>query len=228
MKQIKRRLTAILLALFQLVSLASPASFAAAEGENIVSGTVNATDGMFYVFVDGSDQDLSALGENDYIVIKRVSSGGNEYYACIPFTDINRAGYYGVSASDFVNDYNTTVNADPYASYSIAVAHIEPEGSKPNYDEMSNAVFVSSYFIRSGGSKFNWETVAAKGRGGTSLRVTRETDTFDVEISFQKTDGTNSSAPAVDGYYYLIALDVGDELPCRLRDEDWVPCDPSV
>ena len=56
MKQIKRRLTAILLALFQLVSLVSPASFAAAEGENIVSGTVNATDGMFYVFVDGRDR----------------------------------------------------------------------------------------------------------------------------------------------------------------------------
>ena len=210
MKQIKRRLTAILLALVQIVSLVSPAGFAAAEGtQNYISGTINATDkGNFvFVFVDGSSEDLSALGENDYIVIKRFHSGYKTCYACIPFTDIKSAGFYGVKAGDFVNDKNMTVDEDEYASYSIAVAHIEPEGSKPNYREMAGAEFVSTSFIRSNGSKFIWETVSNKGTGGTSLRVTRETDTFDVEISFKDREGNQIAPPDVRGDYYLIAMD---------------------
>ena len=107
MKQMKRRLTALLLALFQIVSIIAPGSFAAAEGEQeIVTGTVNFVGGksLFYVYVDGSSEDLSALGANDYIIIRRFNGGNNVAYARIPMSDINSAGYYKVDDSqDFIS-----------------------------------------------------------------------------------------------------------------------------
>ena len=215
MKQMKRRLTAILLALFQIVSMVSPSAFAAAEGEteDIVSGKVNATDGYFYVYVDGTAEDLSALGENDYIIVKRTAAN-QSHYAYIPLGNITGPGFCKVGDGDgFVNSDNNSMGSARRASYTITAAHIEPsKGSAPDYLDMYGAEFGSSGSFTSGGSKFKWEIIQTRGTvPGTSVRLVREDGIFDVEISFQNEAGQNKEAPRVDGYYYLIALDAGED-----------------
>ena len=226
MNQMKRRLTAILLALFQIMSVITPGSFAAAEGgQEIVTGQINVINNqpLFYVYVDGSGEDLSALGENDYIIIKRFSARYPECYAYIPLKDINSAGYARINDNEDFVTARGRIYEDPNGKYEVRLAHISGVTS-PDFSELQTAFGDAGKTFSSGGKQYI-TSITGDYRGDISIQLDRQTDAFDVGITFQDQNGNTIPAPAVDGHYYLIALDAGDDVNFSAANVATLPSD---
>ena len=97
MKNLKQRITAILLAMIQMLTLVAPGSFALAEGETITSEGIDQIGDsyIYYTPVQADSGILAELGEEGYQVIVEQDNAGTVSYASKPISQIVSSGFEG-------------------------------------------------------------------------------------------------------------------------------------
>ena len=207
MRTRRQRIIAVLVAVFQILGMISPGSFAAAD-ETYVSGEVSWTSSgqtVFCMTTDMSQEARSELAEQGYyILIRQTDEYGTVSYAFRKFSEITANGFEVFQTfKTRVDGYDSDTGAGSRSVYDIKIAKLENN----NYDEWVS-VFEEVYRTKGktdGSPAYVWEL---KGNRNSDLVITEE-GPFDVRITFRDKDGNAIPAPAVDGNYYLIALDVG-------------------
>ena len=195
MKNLKQRITAILLAMIQMLTLVAPGSFALAEGETITSEGIDQIGDsyIYYTPVQADSGILAELGEEGYQVIVEQDNAGTVSYASKPISQIVSSGFegFGEEKAPFVTN-DGIVDADSGAEYNIKIA----QSAETNYESLNNA-FNNTDTNDLEGGKFNWTFSAKKG-----LAI-RATGAVVIDYFANEEPDTNASQN-MDAKYYLV------------------------
>ena len=133
MSDIKRKVIAILLTIFQIVSLISPAGVAvAAAGDE----GFNANTFQYGVKIDATEPALERLAQDNYYLIVRMKEGNTEYFSCKPFSSIQgHSGEYAIY-NHFTDSNGRTDIQARNAEYDLTIASFD---QTPTYSEMQAA-----------------------------------------------------------------------------------------
>ena len=123
MKNLRKRITAILMALIQMLTLVSP-GIATAEDEIYNSGEVNRIGDhlIYYMSVEADNQVLSGLADLGYYIVVKQDTGEpgprGKSFAIRPFSQITKSGFQGFE--DFIGN-NGTRGASESSTYQIKI-----------------------------------------------------------------------------------------------------------
>ena len=122
MKQFKRKLMAVLLALFQIFTIISPIGTAYADNGGYIADFY-----AYVIFINSNEAALTKLANDNYYIIVKKTKDGIDAYDAKPFSDMIR----------FNNQYAQFHNGQEEAdSYAWTVASFD---SQPTNDQMSAA-----------------------------------------------------------------------------------------
>ena len=135
MRTRRQRIIAVLVAVFQILGMISPGSFAAAD-ETYVSGEVSWTSSgqtVFCMTTDMSQEARSELAEQGYyILIRQTDEYGTVSYASRKFSEITANGFEVFQTfKTRVDGYDSDTGAGSRSVYDIKIAKLENN----NYDE---------------------------------------------------------------------------------------------
>ena len=195
MKNLKQRITAILLALIQMLTLVAPGSIALAEGETITSDGIDQIGDsyIYYTPVQAENSILAELGEEGYQVVVEQNNDGTVSYASKPLSQIVSSGFegFGEDNAPFVSSEGT-VDANSGADYNVKIA----QPAETDYESLNNA-FNNTDTNDLEGGKYNWTFSAKKG-----LRIAA---TPSVVIDYVANGEPDENASQnMDAKYYLV------------------------
>ena len=133
MKKIKQKVVAILLALFQIVTIASPVNTAIAAPEAPVEGGYNLAYNAYIIPVQSNETALSRLANDHYYMIVQMSTD-ETLYAIAPFSEISENVAF-VSFSEFYREDGSHLPASNTGTYSWTIAQFDNE---PSYSQLES------------------------------------------------------------------------------------------